>query len=270
MDDLASKVAVIAGGSSGIGLALAKAFAAERMRVVIASEDPHQLRTAVEELTAAGAECIGEVVDVSDPAVVEHLKDVTVERFGGVHVICNNAGVSAMGRQWELSLEDWKWVLGVCLGGVVNGIRSFLPHMLASGEPGHVVNTASMGGLLTSPFVGPYAAAKHAVVGLSKGLRAELADSAIGVTVVCPGMVDTPIVKRMRDHMQEVGHQPRADVSVMLDYMQSGVSAGMTPDAAALSIVAAVKANRFWVLPNGSELLPMVQADFDEMLASPR
>jgi short-subunit dehydrogenase len=141
--------------------------------------------------------------------------------------------------------------------------------MLASGEQGHVINTASMGGLLTSPFVGPYAAAKHVVVGLSKGLRAELADSAIGVTVVCPGMVNTSSVERMRDHMQQTDQHPNDDVLAKLDYMQGGLHTGMTPEPAAAAILAAVKANHLWVQPNGAELLPMVQADFDEMLASP-
>ena len=171
MDDLTSKVTAVLGASSRIGFAVAKAFAAEGMRVVLADVDVDRLKGAVDELTASGADCLGEVIDVSDPLAVERLADRTAEHFGGVHEICNNAGVSAMGRQWELSLDDWNWVLDVCLGGVVNGIRSVAPRMLAFGEQGHVINTASMGALLNSPFVGPYAAAKHAVVGLSKGLR---------------------------------------------------------------------------------------------------
>ncbi|MDT5027694.1 MAG: hypothetical protein QOE61_4120 [Micromonosporaceae bacterium] len=269
MDDLTSKVAVITGAASGIGFALAKVFAAEGMRVVLADVDATRLTSAADALAATGADCIGEVVDVSDPAAVERLADRTVEHFGGVHVICNNAGVSALGCQWELSLDDWNWVLDVCLGGVVNGIRSFVPRMLASGEPGHVVNTASMAGVLTSPFVGPYAAAKHAVVGISKGLRAELAGTPIGVTVVCPGMVNTPVADRMGDHIHETGHHAGDDALAMLDLMQTGLRTGMPPEAAAAAILAAVKANRLWVLPNGGVLLPLVQADFDELLASP-
>jgi NAD(P)-dependent dehydrogenase (short-subunit alcohol dehydrogenase family) len=184
-------------------------------------------------------------------------------------MICNNAGVSALGCQWELSLDDWNWVLDVCLGGVVNGIRSFVPRMLASGKPGHVVNTASMAGVLSSPYVGPYAAAKHAVVGISRGLRAELDGTAIGVTVVCPGMVNTPVADRMGEHMQETDQHPGDAALAMLDLMCTGLRTGMPPEAAAADVLAAVKANRLWALPNGHVLLPLVQADFDELLATP-
>ncbi len=182
--------------------------------------------------------------------------------------MCNNAGVSTMGTQWEISAEDWGWVIGVCLGGVVNGVRSFVPRMLAQGGPAHVVNTASMGGLLTGAYIGPYAAAKHGVVGLSKGLRAELAGTEIGVTVVCPGMVNTPILEGIRSHMDSIGAGGGEEVEFMFDVLESGLETGMSAEAAAAMVVAAVKADQFWVLPNGEEHLPSVQADFDEMLAS--
>ncbi|MGA2932943.1 MAG: SDR family NAD(P)-dependent oxidoreductase, partial [Acidimicrobiales bacterium] len=166
------------------------------------------------------------------------------------------------------SAEDWGWVIGVCLGGVVNGVRSFVPRMLAQGGPAHVVNTASMGGLLTGAYIGPYAAAKHGVVGLSKGLRAELAGTEIGVTVVCPGMVNTPILEGIRSHMDSIGAGGGEEVEFMFDVLESGLETGMSAEAAAAMVVAAVKADQFWVLPNGEEHLPSVQADFDEMLAS--
>ncbi len=137
-------VCVVTGAASGIGRALAGTFGSEGMRVVLADVNEPLLAEAVVELSVAGVECLAQVTDVRHPASVERLAQVAVERFGGVHVVCNNAGVSTMGKQWEISAGDWDWVLGVCLGGVVNGVRSFVPRMLAQGGPAHVVNTASM------------------------------------------------------------------------------------------------------------------------------
>ena len=180
MTELAGGVCVVTGAGAGLGRGLVDAFAAQDMRVVLADVSAARLREAADELTARGVECMTELVDVRDADAVDALADATVERFGGVNVICNNAGVSVMGKQWEISRSDWEWVLGVCLDGVVNGVRSFVPRILATreatGRDGHVVNIASMGGLLSSGYMGPYAAAKHAVVGLSKGLRVELDD----------------------------------------------------------------------------------------------
>ncbi|MGO9333251.1 MAG: SDR family NAD(P)-dependent oxidoreductase [Acidimicrobiales bacterium] len=268
MTQLESGVCVVTGAASGIGRALAGAFGAEGMRVVLADVNESLLAEVVSELSDSGVECVAQVTDVRDPASVDRLAEATVERFGSVRVVCNNAGVSTMGTQWEISAEDWGWVIGVCLGGVVNGVRSFVPRMLAQGGPAHVVNTASMGGLLTGAYIGPYAAAKHGVVGLSKGLRAELAGTEIGVTVVCPGMVNTPILEGIRSHMDSIGAGGGEEVEFMFDVLESGLETGMSAEAAAAMVVAAVKADQFWVLPNGEEHLPSVQADFDEMLAS--
>ena len=268
MIKLDSEVCVVTGAASGIGRALADAFAAEGMHLVLADVDESRLQIAAAELTAQGVACIANVVDVSDPMAVERLAEATVERFGSVRVVCNNAGVSTMGRQWEVSIEDWDWVLGVCLGGVINGVRSFVPRLLEQGGPGHIVNTASMGGLLTGPFIGPYAAAKHGVVGLSKGLRAELGGTEIGVTVVCPGMVNTSILEGMRAHVEATGTANHEEIGVMFDFLEGGLETGMSAATAASMVLNAVKAGQFWVLPNGEEHLASVQADFDEMLAS--
>lgn len=261
-------VCVVTGAASGIGRVLAGAFGSEGMRVVLADVNEPVLAEAVAELASAGVECVGQVTDVRDPASVERLAEVALERFGGVQVVCNNAGVSTMGKQWEISVEDWDWVIGVCLGGVVNGVHSFVPRMLAQGGPAHVVNTASMGGLLTGPYIGPYVAAKHGVVGLSKGLRAELAGTGIGVSVVCPGMVSTPILGGIRAHMDAIGAGGGVEVDFMFEVLESGLATGMSAQDAAAMVLAAVKADQFWVLPNGAEHLPSVQADYDEMLAS--
>ena len=268
MTQLESGVCVVTGAASGIGRELAGAFGAEGMRVVLADVNESLLARAVSELSDSGVECVAQVTDVRDPLSVERLADATMERFGGIRVACNNAGVSTMGKQWEISAEDWDWVIGVCLGGVVNGVRSFVPRMLAQGGPAHVVNTASMGGLLTGAYIGPYAAAKHGVIGLSKGLRAELGGTEIGVTVVCPGMVNTPILEAIRAHMDSIGAGGGEEVEFMFDVLESGLETGMSAETAAAMVVAAVKADQFWVLPNGEEHLPSVQVDFDEMLAS--
>jgi NAD(P)-dependent dehydrogenase (short-subunit alcohol dehydrogenase family) len=268
MTTLESGVCVVTGAASGIGRALAGAFGAEGMRVVLADVNEPLLAETAQRLSAGGVECFAKITDVSDPASVERLAATTIEQFGEVRVVCNNAGVSTMGKQWEISAQDWDWVIGACLGGVVNGVRSFVPRMLAQGKPAHIVNTASMGGLLTGPYIGPYVAAKHGVVGLSKGLRAELGGTEIGVSVVCPGMVNTPILEGMRAHMDAIGARGGEEVEFMFDVLENGLQTGMSADAAAAMVVAAVKANQFWVLPNGAEHLASVQADFDEMLAA--
>jgi NAD(P)-dependent dehydrogenase (short-subunit alcohol dehydrogenase family) len=261
-------VCVVTGAASGIGRALAGAFGSEGLRVVLADVNESLLDEAVAELATTGVDCIGQATDVRDPASVELLAEVAVEHFGGVQVICNNAGVSTMGKQWEISAQDWDWVIGVCLGGAINGVRSFVPRMLAQGVPAHVVNTASMGGLLTGAYIGPYTAAKHGVVGLSKGLRAELGGTPIGVSVVCPGMVSTPILDGIRAHMDSIGAGGGAEVEFMFEVLESGLQSGLSAEGAAAMVLAAVKSDQFWVLPNGAEHLPSVQADFDELLAS--
>jgi NAD(P)-dependent dehydrogenase (short-subunit alcohol dehydrogenase family) len=268
MTALDSGVCVVTGAASGIGLALADAFGAEGMRIVLADVNQSGLAEATEQLGAKGVECFAQVTDVRDASAVEALAGVTIERFGSVRVVCNNAGVSTMGKQWEIPAEDWDWIIGVCLGGVINGVRSFVPRMLESGGPGHIVNTASMGGLLTGPFIGPYVAAKHGVVGLSKGLRSELGGTEIGVSVVCPGMVRTPILDGIRAHMKSTGSPKTEEVDFMFEVLQSGLQTGMSAASAAAMVVGAVRANQFWVLPNGEGHLASVQTDFDEMLGS--
>ena len=194
MQDFAGKVAVVTGGASGIGLGLARRFGAEGMRVVIGDIEEGPLAAAVAELSDAGVEVEGVVTDVSDAAQVQALADAAVARFGGVHVVCLNAGVGSGGLSWETTTDTWEWVLGVNLWGVINGIRSFVP-LLMQQDAGHIVNTASVAGLVAGPFMGPYNASKHAVVALSETLLHELAMSAghVHVSVLCPGWVNTRI-----------------------------------------------------------------------------
>lgn len=270
MDSLESRVAVVTGAASGIGLGMAREFGHEGMRVVLSDVSDEPLDKAVTELQSDGIECFGQIADVRSAAAIEALAQAAVGAYGQVHVVCNNAGVVPFGRQWELSEHDWAWAIDVCLWGVINGIRAFVPRMLASAARCHVVNTASMGGLLSAPFVGPYATAKHAVVGLSKSLRLELGGTNVGVTLLCPGNVRTNLARTMRQHHDG---QPRAgstDLDDFLDLLESGTqdeNAMETADVGKL-VVQAIKTNQFWLLPNGAPQLPLVEEDFEQMRSS--
>jgi NAD(P)-dependent dehydrogenase (short-subunit alcohol dehydrogenase family) len=193
MEQLHGRTAVVTGAASGIGLSVVEAFAAAGMRVVMADVDEVTLSTHAARLTGEGAEVLAVTADVSDPDAVEQVGNAAVERFGKLHIAVNNAGVVNGGFSWEIPLEDWHRVLDIDLWGVIHGIRSFVPRILASGEEGHVVNTASMAAVLALGRLGPYTVAKHGVLGLSDVLRAELASlqAPIGVSVVMPGMIKT-------------------------------------------------------------------------------
>src|SRR5437879_55805 len=270
MDSLESKVAVITGAASGIGLGMAREFGHEGMRVVLSDVSEEHLNNAVTKLQSDGIECFGQIADVRSAEAVESLAQAAVDTYGQVHVICNNAGAGVFGRQWELSEQDWAGAIDICLWGVIHGVRAFVPRMLASEEPCHVVNTASMGGLLSAPFVGPYAAAKHAVVGLTKSLRAELGDTNVGVTLVCPGNVRTNVARAMRQQRDGRQRGGSADLDDFLSFLESGLQdeSAMDPADVGKLVVQAIKTNQFWLLPNGAPQLPLVEADFEEMRSS--
>ncbi len=185
--------AVVTGAAAGIGLAVAERLRAEGMRVVLADIDAAQLATAVDRLGGEGAGAHGRVVDVRDAESVERLAAEAWDAIGPVHLLVNNAGVVAMGRVWELPLEDWRRVVDVDLWGVLHGVRAFVPRMLAGGHEGHVVNIGSMQSVTTLPHLGAYAVAKHGVLGLTDALRAELAAAggAVGASIVLPGRILT-------------------------------------------------------------------------------
>jgi NAD(P)-dependent dehydrogenase (short-subunit alcohol dehydrogenase family) len=193
MQDFAGRVGVVTGAASGIGLAVATAFAAEGMRVVMADVDEEGLDRHTRTLGEGGADVHAVAADVRHPADVERIGHTAVERYGTLHVAVNNAGIVNGGRSWELSLDEWRRVLDVNLWGVIHGIRTFVPLILAGGEEGHVVNVASMAAVLPLARLGPYTVAKHGVLGLSDVLRAELdaAGAPVGVSVVMPGRVRT-------------------------------------------------------------------------------
>src|SRR3989304_1104323 len=194
MKDLNGKVAVVTGGASGIGRAMAERFAAEGMKVVLADIEEEALTRAESEMRATGATVASKRTHVSRGEDVEALARFTIDTFGAVHVVCNNAGVAVGGVTWQQTVKDWEWFLGVNLWGVIHGIRAFVPIMLQQGDECHVVNTASRAGLLTRPWLAMYCASKHAVVALSESLYHELTltGSNIKASVVFPAVGDTP------------------------------------------------------------------------------
>jgi NAD(P)-dependent dehydrogenase (short-subunit alcohol dehydrogenase family) len=194
MKQFENRVAVVTGAASGIGRALAETFAGAGMKVVLSDVEEAALAKAADALDAAGADVLAIRTDVSRPEQVEELARRSVDAFGGVHLLCNNAGV-AVGRvaTWESTLDDWRWILGVNLMGVIHGLRSFIPIMLEQQTEGHIVNTASIAGLVTLGGNALYGVTKHAVVSLSESLHNELAarEAKLKVSVLCPGWVNT-------------------------------------------------------------------------------
>jgi NAD(P)-dependent dehydrogenase (short-subunit alcohol dehydrogenase family) len=271
MRELAGRVAVVTGASTGIGRSIALECARAGMRVVMASQNAERLAAAVKEVRATGARVIGVPTDVGELSAVERLADATLAEFGAVHVLVNNAGVFRPGYLWEISLAEWEWVVRVNLWGTVYGIKVFLPHMLKQPE-GHVVNVSSTGGLMTTPVQGPYTATKHAIVGLSKGLKSELGmkGSAIGVTVVCPGMVVTNITSQLET--TGPGGKPLPvdlppEVAALWDVMRTVTDQGIPADDVGPMVLDAVRENRFWLLPNGAQFFPAFEQELRAMEA---
>jgi len=208
MDDLAGRTAVVTGGGSGIGRAIALELASAGMNVVIADIEPVPARDVATEVEALGRRALAVPTDVSDFAAVDALADAAYAEFGAVHVVCNNAGVLIFGDLQDLKIEDWNWLLGVNVFGVLNGIYAFLPRMLAAGEPGHIVNTASIAALSGD---GIYGVSKSAILNITETLRRDLEDTPIGVTALCPGMLNTKIVAAQRNRPATMGdkaHEP--------------------------------------------------------------
>jgi NAD(P)-dependent dehydrogenase (short-subunit alcohol dehydrogenase family) len=254
VQELEGRVAVVTGGASGIGLGLARRFAAEGMRVVIGDVEEPALETAVTELREGGADAIGVPTDVTDPEQVEALALAAERKFGAIHLACNNAGVGAGGLSWEAPLETWQWVIGVNLWGVIHGIRSFVPRIIEQ-DAGHVVNTASVAGLVAAPFMGPYNASKHAVVAVSETLHHELALMAphVKVSVLCPAWVNTRINESERNRPAHLAVERGEQESVMQAALAGFLANGLDPATVAGRVCDAIRSDRFWILTHDDE-----------------
>ncbi len=267
MQDLEGKVAVVTGGASGIGRAVAEAAAAAGMKIVLADIEEAALKDTTAAFEASGADVASVVTDVSVGASVEDLRDKALSRFGAVHLIHNNAGVAVGGLLWQVSEPDWNWVLGVNLWGVIHGIRAFVPLLVEQGE-GHVVNTASLAGLTSPGMLGPYNVTKHSVVTMSETLYRDLAvvGSAVGVSVLCPGFVRTGIADSDRNRPDWA---PAPTVPEGVEFhgvVRNLVSSGIEPADVADQVIDAVRHNRFYVITH-PDTFAMVETRLRDVLA---
>jgi NAD(P)-dependent dehydrogenase (short-subunit alcohol dehydrogenase family) len=249
MREVDGRVAVVTGAASGMGRAFAERFAQEGMKVVLADIEREALDVAVVELRQQERDVIGVVADVSQQDAVRNILDEALAAYGKVHVVCNNAGVAGggAGTLWDATLDDWRWIMGVNLWGVVHGVRTFVPQILRQGEGGHVVNTASVAGLLQGG--GIYGVTKHAVVALSEALYQDLLaiDPSVGVTVLCPGLINTRITESARNRPPELGGgdwkpgQPRSPFALLLEQ-------GMDPAEVARQVFQAIQEQQLYLV----------------------
>jgi NAD(P)-dependent dehydrogenase (short-subunit alcohol dehydrogenase family) len=270
VDQFEGRTAVITGAASGIGLALARRAARSGMSVVLADIEAEALAAAAAELRAAGAPVATQLTDVSDGDQVDELARAALDAFGAVHLVCNNAGVGGGGQIGSLTTADWQWVLGVNLWGVIHGMRAFLPLLTDQGE-GHIVNTASIAGLLHAPFMGPYNASKAAVVAITETAFHELrlSGSDVGVSVLCPSWVRTRIHQSARNRPEALRNAPGPDVGVadaaVEQVIGSFIEGGIDPDDVAAQVFEGVAGRRLWILTHpGSR--QAVQGRFDAVL----
>lgn len=268
MQTLRGGTAVITGAASGIGLALARRAASEGMDVVLADVDDAGLEAAAAGLDLAPGRGVERVrCDVSDPDAVEALADRAYARFGSVELLCNNAGVGGGGEVAELDRKDWAWVLGVNLWGVIHGVTSFLPRMLEGGAPAHVVNTASMAGFFAAPGMAPYAVSKFGVVALSESMRAELAGSAVGVSVLCPGWVSTRIHESERNRPADLAVERSEVGSERREAIRQVIEGGLDPADVADRVFDALRGDRFWIFTH-PEMVRATTMRQEEVLAA--
>jgi NAD(P)-dependent dehydrogenase (short-subunit alcohol dehydrogenase family) len=252
------RVAVVTGAASGIGRALAERFAADGMKVVMADIEAAALEAAAAALRRAGATVHTSRVDVANPEDVERLARETYGAFGAAHVLCNNAGVAVIGAVHEHTLADWQWVINVNLWGVIHGVRAFLPRMLGGGDEGHIVNTASMAGLTTAPFMSVYDVTKHGVVALSESMYKELqvTGAPVGVSVLCPGLIDTNIMRSSRNRPPDLAEAGKAGpmAEAFGQALSDRLAGGYAPSEVAEQVVEGIREGRFYIVPAQPEV----------------
>jgi NAD(P)-dependent dehydrogenase (short-subunit alcohol dehydrogenase family) len=265
MQDVEGKVAFVTGGASGVGLGMAKAFTGSGMKVVVADIRQEHLDEAMAELDSDAAHPVQ--VDVTDRDGMAAAADEAERVFGKVHVICNNAGINLFNDITEATYQDWDWVFGVNLGGVINGVVTFVPRIKAHGEGGHVVNTASMASFLAGPGAGIYTAAKFGVRGISEALRYSLPQHGIGVSVVCPGLVESKIYKSDDVRPAELSTDVTPADAEFMKILPEVHTHGMSGDEVGEKTLRAIRRGDFYVLTH-PEFREELQETFDEVLAS--
>lgn len=271
MKEFKDKVAVVTGAASGIGRAMAERFAAEGMKVVLADVEEGALAQAEAEMREKSETVLSVLTDVSKGADVERLAQETLNAFGAVHVLCNNAGVSDRGGPiWQKKLADWEWVMGANLWGVIHGVRVFVPIMLEQGDEGHVVNTASVAGLMAGGG-NIYGVTKHAVVSLSESLYLELqaADAKISASVLCPGWVDTRIIDAERNRPSELANPAQEEdptVTETWEVVRGLLASGLSPDTVADDVFNAIRDDQFYILTHPEMTTPMVETRMKNIL----
>ncbi|HEX4113265.1 MAG TPA: SDR family NAD(P)-dependent oxidoreductase [Stellaceae bacterium] len=252
MQDFTGKTAFVTGGASGIGFAMAKAFLEAGMNVMLADIEAKALAAALKSLAVYDNRLGGIVLDVSLRDAYEKAAAETFAKFGKVHIVCNNAGVSRAGAVDKVSPADWEWVWGVNLRGTVTGIQIFLPHIKAHGEGGHIVNTASMSGLVGNALSGVYASTKYAIVGISEVLAEELKGSGIGVSVLCPAVVHTNMPMNGRNRTDRFGGALDITTDPTLAERNARFlaanAAGLDPDRVAPMVLRAIRENRLFIV----------------------
>ncbi|WP_238456489.1 SDR family NAD(P)-dependent oxidoreductase [Desulfotruncus arcticus] len=269
MKEFKDKVAVITGAASGIGQGLAERCAREGMKVVLGDIEETALFQAQKELQASGAKVLAVRTDVSKASDVEALAQKTLDTFGAAHLLFNNAGIAAGSTIWESTLADWEWIIGVNLWGVIHGLRTFVPIMLAQDTEGHIVNTASVAGLTTGHS--PYSVTKHAVVALSEQLYHSLAhlNAKVKASVLCPGFVKTRIMDSERNRPVELQNETARPLTpeeeAIVQYVRQGVQAGMSPQQAADHVFQAIREERFYIFTH-PEYNAAVQMRMEDIL----
>jgi NAD(P)-dependent dehydrogenase (short-subunit alcohol dehydrogenase family) len=267
MREFAGKTAFVTGGAGGIGFALGRAFAQSGMKVMLADIEADALQAAVKSLQEISPDIRGTICDVADAASVERAAQASFDAFGKVHVVCNNAGVAAGGGIDHISLDNWRWVIDVNLMGVLHGIKSFLPHIRAHGEGGHIVNTASMAGMQTGLGFSPYGATKFAVVSMSEGLAMQLKPHGIGVSVLCPSFVRTRIGESGRNRPERYGQSlpldPASPAAAVVAEIARQIEVGLEPEAVAARVLEAIRQDELYIFTH-----PAMRAEVEPRFAA--